>query len=234
VAVSGLEAPVEGVEAVLRTVDLEESAAYTASHTAALFVTAQLAHVVSEHRGEATKGERTAFDRIAADVGEIVRREQDVREVAAYSLERRTFCAGAGPDGVVALEAALKAREAAYTTIDALPTEQFLHGPMVTVNADDFAVVVATSEAGRARSRELVEVLDGVGTRTWVIGSLSNIPARASQFVLPEVAPILAPVLAVIPIQLFACYCAQLKGTNADSFRADRAPWDAALKRLTF
>jgi len=233
IAITGIDAPVVGATLTLRTGPLEKSAAYTASHTGAMFVTAQLAAAVSRRRGGGGATD-TEFAAMPDLIDEAVGREAAVAEFARYALPRRTFCAGAGPDGVLALETALKARETAYTSIDALPTEQFIHGPMVTINPGDAAILVATDEPGRARTRELLTILDGIGLRTWVIGGLPDVPDSATVFALPELHPMLAPVLAVVPIQLFACHAAQLKGTNADTFRGDVPEYHKAWEALRF
>jgi glucosamine--fructose-6-phosphate aminotransferase (isomerizing) len=230
VVVCSLEANVEGATLLLRTVAPEKSAAYTASHTAALFVTAQVAATVARRRGHPAAADAD-FGAVPALVEDAIAREPEAAAFAEYALARRTFCAGSGPDGVLALEAALKARETAYTSIDALPTEQFIHGPMVTVNPEDAAILVATDDPGRARTRELLTITDAIGMRSWVIGSLPEPPPSAAAFEVPDLDPLLAPVVAIIPLQLFACYSAHLKDTNADSFRGDvpeyKQAWDA-------
>ncbi len=229
VVVTGVGSPIQDADVTLRTVAPEESAAFTASHTAATFVTAQVAFALGKRRGTIDPGVEAEFARVPGLVQGVIDREEAIVEVARYALDRRTFAAGAGPEGALATEVALKAREAAYTTIDGLPTEQFIHGPMVTVNADDFAILFATVEAGRPRTRELLAILDRIGTRSWVVGRLPEVPPSATLFELEEIHPILAPVVGVVPLQLFACYQAQLKGTNADSFRRDLSPWSEAF-----
>ncbi len=233
VVVTAIEADPGEAGVTYRTVAKEESAAYTASHTAALFATAQLASLTAVIRGDDTNL-TTEFERFPDLFDRTLSREEQPREMAAYALERRTFCAGAGPDAPLALEASLKARETAYLTIDALPAEQFIHGPMVTLGPDDFAILVATHEAGRPRMRELLSVLDRIGLRSWVIGALEDRPASATVFRTGSVHPYLAPILALPPIQLFACYAAHLKGTNADSFREDVAPYGEAFGLVRF
>src|SRR5262249_48736282 len=142
VAVTGQDSrlPDDGADVVLRTTPQETSAAYTASHVGAMTVLAQVATTLGERRAVAEPaGGRAARAALPAQSEAVLRREDEVRRAAdaIVAANRRVYCIGAGPNAVTATEAALKAREAAYVTIDGLGIEQFLHGPIVTVNADD-------------------------------------------------------------------------------------------------
>lgn len=233
IVVTGIDAPESGAALSIPTTPLEKSAAYTASHSGAVFVAALLAGAVAEHRGfDAPTG--SAYEALAGQLRDLVGRESEVAPIAADLLPRRTFCAGAGPDAPLALEVALKTRETAYTSIDALPTEQFIHGPMVTMNPGDGAILFATDAAGKPRSREFLGICADIGLQSWVVGDLPDVPAGVITFPLVAAHPLLAPNLALIPLQLFACYTAAIKGTNADTFRGDVPEYKRAWDDLQF
>ncbi len=233
IAVTGIDAPASGAALSVPTTPLEQSAAYTASHSGAVFVMALLAGAVARDRGLDAPADED-YKRLPGQVEALIAREAEVEPVAADLLHRRTFCAGAGPDAPLALEVALKTRETAYTSIDALPTEQFIHGPVVTVNRGDGAILFATESAGKPRTRELLGILADIGLQSWVVGNLAEVPAGVQAFALPEAHPLIAPNQALIPLQLFACYTAAIKGTNADSFRADVPEYKRAWDELAF
>jgi len=124
----------------LRTVEREKSAAFTSSHQAAMLVLAQIAAELGERNGAAGTSEfREALERLPGLVAGVLAREAEIEPVAARAVEQRIYAAGPGPNAATALEAVIKVREAAYGWIDALPLEQFLHGPIVAVNAADFS-----------------------------------------------------------------------------------------------
>jgi glucosamine 6-phosphate synthetase-like amidotransferase/phosphosugar isomerase protein len=53
--------------------------------------------------------------------------------------------------------------------------------------------------------------------------------AKLPSFAFPHVPEPLSPVLAVVPLQLLAAYTAQVRGTNADSFREDDPVFQKAV-----
>src|SRR5215470_15770484 len=143
ISVGSLTAEHPGSQLVLRTVERERSAAFTASHSAAMFVLAQLAVALGDHdRGQGVAGLRRALEGLPAQVEAVLAREDEILDVSGVAARRQVYATGAGPNAATALEAVIKAREAATGKIDALPLEQFLHGPLVTVDAGDLAILV--------------------------------------------------------------------------------------------
>ncbi len=237
IGISGRDSKFADSEAdlVLRTTPQERSAAYTTSHLGAMTVLAQIATALAARRGLACAAEwRTALDALPAQIEEVLGRETDVQQIAdaIVAAGRRVYCLGAGPSAVTATEAALKARETAYVTIDGMGIEQFLHGPMVTVNETDQLVVIAADGPAMPRLREICAALRIIGSPMWVVGRPVPSAVFATHFELPEVPEPLAPLLNVVPIQLLAYYLALAKGTNPDTFRRDDAKYLAAFSSL--
>jgi glucosamine--fructose-6-phosphate aminotransferase (isomerizing) len=233
VSVGSLTAEHPGSQLVLRTVEREKSAAFTASHTAAMTVLAQVATELGERRGRRqVSGFRAGLEALPDQVAEVLEREDEVRLVAPACAEHQTYVTGAGPNGPTALEAVIKVREAAHAHIDALPLEQFLHGPIVVVNEGDVGVVVTvkgSNPASVARAAEIAQVLDRIGASVWLVGqSLPSVPG-ATVFALPEVTELLSPILAVVPMQILAYQVAVIMGSHPDSFRRDDPRYANAL-----
>ena len=225
----------DGADVVLRTTPQETSAAYTTSHLGAMAVLAQIATLLGERRAVAeTAGWRAALDALPAQIEEVLGREGEVRPIAEaiVAANRRVYCVGAGPNAVTATEAALKARETAYITIDGLGIEQFLHGPIVTLDAADRVIAVAVDGPGLPRTAEICNVIRLIGAPLWIIGRGVASAPDATVFALPTLPEPLSPLLAVVPVQLLAYYCALAKGTNPDTFRRDDPRYLAALSSL--
>jgi glutamine---fructose-6-phosphate transaminase (isomerizing) len=237
ISVGSLTAEHRGSQLVLRTVERETSAAFTASHTAAMFVLAQVATALGEHDGMPGASERRrALAGLPAQVEDVLARQDEVQDVSREAAVRQVYAAGAGPNAATALEAVIKAREAATGKIDALPLEQFLHGPLVTIEADDLAVLVNVRGANPATSKrtsDVAQVLDLIGTRIWLVGQgLTTVPG-ATAFELPELDELISPILAVVPMQILAYQMAVLRGANPDRFRRDDPRYANALRTIT-
>ncbi len=231
----GSEMGDDGLALVLRTVARETSAAYTASHLGALTVLAQIATALGERRdASAVQGWRDALTALPDQIAEVLRREGEIERVARaiFAANCRIFCIGAGPNAPTATEASLKARETAYMTIDGMSLEQFLHGPMVTVNPDDQIVAIAAAGPGMDRLGQVCNALRLIGSPLWVVGHAIEPVPDAPRFPLPDLPEPLSPLLAVVPVQLLAYYLAVAKGTNPDTFRRDDPRYLTAFSSL--
>ena len=142
------------------------------------------------------------------------------------------YAAGAGPNDATAREAVIKVREAAQGWIDGLPIEQFLHGPLVAVNADDLAVVVNVPGVAADRVAQITRVLDAIGARVWLIGAPVDGLEHATLFALPTLPELLSPLLTVVPVQMLAYEMAVARGINPDLFRRDDPRYASALGLL--
>jgi glucosamine--fructose-6-phosphate aminotransferase (isomerizing) len=233
ISVGSLTAEHPGSQLVLRTVEREKSAAFTASHLAAMTVLAQVAVELGERRqAPGVRGLRDALGRLPTEVAGVLAREAELVPLAREAVGRRIYAAGAGPNAATALEAVIKVREAAREWIDALPLEQFLHGPIVVVNAGDVALLVNVPGPGSARTAEIAAVLAAIGARLWLIGQPAASAPGAGLFPLPDLPELLSPLLAVVPMQIFAYHLAALKGVNPDRFRRDDPTYAAAFGLL--
>lgn len=233
-SVGSLTAEHPGSQLVLRTVERETSATFTASHTAAMLVLAQIATVLGEGRDrEETRGFRAALAALPEQVAGVLAREEEIAPVSREAASRRIFVAGAGPNAMTATEAVIKAREAAQADIDALPLEQFIHGPMVSVNAGDLVGLIHVPGPGAERTAAAAGIFDAIGAQVWLVGEPVAAVPSASLFRLPQTEELISPLLAVVPMQILAYQMAALKGINPDRFRRDDPTYAAAFGQIT-
>jgi glutamine---fructose-6-phosphate transaminase (isomerizing) len=223
-----------GSELILRTVEREQSAAYTASHLAAMTVMAQVATVMGEGRGvSGVNGFRAALGQLPERIADVLARETEMQPVAEDALQRQIYAIAAGPNEATALELVIKAREAAYVPIDALHAEQFLHGPMVAFNEGDLLVAVAVPGNAYDRVAGICTVADAMGGKLWIVGSPVPATPEATIFALPDLPEMLSPLLAVVPMQMLAYTMAVLRGTHPDTFRRNDPRYKGAFGLLT-
>ena len=237
VSVGSLTAVHPGSPLVLRTVERETSAAFTASHTAAMFLLAQVAARLAGQSSPALAATyQRALEAIPDQVAGILRREEEVAPVAYKAAGRLIYAAGAGPSAVSALEVVIKVREASRAHIDGLPLEQFLHGPLVVVNREDYAVLVnppGANPASATRTGEVAGVLARIGTPLWIAGEGVSQAPDATVFALPQTPEPLSTILSVVPMQILANQIADVLGADPDRFRRDEPVYAEALSTLT-
>jgi glucosamine--fructose-6-phosphate aminotransferase (isomerizing) len=233
-SVGSLTAEHPGSALVLRTVEREQSAAYTSSHLAAMTVMAQVATALGEGRGApGVDGFRAVLDRLPDQIADVLAREAEIQPVAEDALARQIYAVGAGPNEATALELVIKAREAAYVPIDALHAEQFLHGPMVAFNEGDLLIAVNVPGNSYERIAAICAVAEAMGGTLWVVGSAGDTTPDAALFALPELPEMISPLLAVVPMQMLAYTMAALRGTHPDMFRRNDPRYKDAFGLLT-
>lgn len=222
ISVGSLTAEHEGSQLVLRTVERETSAAYTSSHLCAMTVLAQLAIELGERCATGrVDGWPDALATIPDAIGHVLSREDEIATIAAAIARKRIYATGAGPSEVSALELVIKAREAALVPVDGLPLEQFMHGPMVAVNAGDVVVLVRVEGNAAERSAEAARMWATLGIDLWVVGKPVDGLDALGQFDLHALPEPLSLLLTVVPMQMLAYCLAVERGIHPDTFRRD-------------
>jgi glucosamine--fructose-6-phosphate aminotransferase (isomerizing) len=212
---------------VLRTCEREKSAAYTSSHLCAMARLAQIS--ISLGAGFLEASLAALPDQIASVIG----REGELEPVARDAASRHIYAIGAGPNEPTALEFVIKAREAALQPCDGIGLEQFFHGPIVAVNAGDFGLVVSVTGPSAERTTAVAGALTDLGCVVWSTGDADpNVPGGA-HFALPSTHELVSPLLAVVPIQIFAYHLAVARSTHPDRFRREDPFYADAFGLLT-
>jgi glutamine---fructose-6-phosphate transaminase (isomerizing) len=213
-AVTGQESPLRG-PGVIETGPQERSPVHTASHTGAMLRLAQLAMALGS---PPWSGELPRLpDAIRAAVS---RRAEVADALARLHLDRVVHFVGGGPAYATALEGALKLREASYLSAEGHEVESILHGPLVSIQAEDSVVLVAQAGAALERTASVAEALHEIGTTTMVIGpSAATVAVATVRLETPEVHELLAPIVNVVPLQWLALEVSRRVGVDADSFR---------------
>ena len=216
VAIVGEGSPLQG-PGVITTVAQERSPVHTASHTGAMVRVAQLAVALGSPPW--TDGLSRLPGAIRAA---LALRPQLIQAMDRLHLGRVVHFVGGGPAYATALEGALKLREAAYLSTEAHELENILHGPLISVNAEDSAVVMAQPGATLERTAELTAALHEIGTPTLAVGpAAARLTATTSRLETPVIDELLAPIVNVIPLQCLALEASRHQGVDADSFRKE-------------
>jgi glucosamine--fructose-6-phosphate aminotransferase (isomerizing) len=122
----------------------------------------------------------------------------------------------------VALEGALKLKEISYIATDAYAAGEMKHGPIALLDESTPVVVVATESPVRAKVISNIQEVRARGALVIAVASEGDeeIAEHADEVIsIPHTQWMLAPVLAVIPLQLLAYHIARRRGLNVDQPR---------------
>ncbi|MGB7963496.1 MAG: glutamine--fructose-6-phosphate transaminase (isomerizing) [Propionicimonas sp.] len=125
----------------------------------------------------------------------------------------------------VALEGALKLKEIAYLHAEGFPAGELKHGPIALVE-EGLPIFIIVPPQGRDQLHDKVvsniQEVRARGAFTVVLaeeGDDEVAPYADVLFTLPKVSTLLQPLLATVPLQMFACELATLKGYDVDQPR---------------
>jgi len=139
-----------------------------------------------------------------------------------YVNSRGFMFIGRGYGFPAALEGALKLKEVSYIHAEGYAAGELKHGPISLLDAECPLVAVATRS--RIYDKLISNVMEGRARDARVIAVATegdDAIERSADDVLwvPDTHEALSPVLAVIPLQLFAYYTAVARGTDVDQPR---------------
>jgi glucosamine--fructose-6-phosphate aminotransferase (isomerizing) len=147
----------------------------------------------------------------------------DVAEIALHHHAADFFLYLGRHVGVpVAQEGALKLKEISYVATDAYAAGEMKHGPIALLDERTPVVVVATDSPVLEKVISNIQEVKARGARVIAVASAGNrqIERHADEVIrVPDTDWMLAPLLAVIPLQLLAYHIARARGLNVDQPR---------------
>jgi glucosamine--fructose-6-phosphate aminotransferase (isomerizing) len=139
-----------------------------------------------------------------------------------YVNSRGFMYVGRGATYPAALEGALKLKEISYVHAEGYPAGELKHGPISLLDAECPLVAVATRSA--TYDKLISNVMEGRARDARVIAVATEGDEQIDRFAddvcwVPDTHEVLSPVLAIIPLQLFAYHVALARGTDVDQPR---------------
>jgi glucosamine--fructose-6-phosphate aminotransferase (isomerizing) len=149
-----------------------------------------------------------------------------VHELAAeLSTARSVLFLGRHTGFPIALEGALKLKELAYIHAEGFAAGELKHGPIALIQ-DGLPVFVVIPPQGRDMLHDKVlsnlQEVRARGARTVVLAEEDDdevVPYADVLIRLPKVSTLLQPLVATVPLQIFACELATRKGHDVDQPR---------------
>ena len=206
---------------------LEIGVAATKTHVAQLAALMLFALRLAKVRGASPEAE---LKRLGAElhvlpdlVEELLAWESGIKRIAErYHRERFFLYLGRGMGYGVCLEGALKLKEISYIPTEAYAAGEMKHGPIALLDKGSPVVVVANDSPVFAKLVSNIEEVRARGADVIAVATKGNatIAELASEVLwIPPCDPMLAPMLAVVPLQLLAYDIAGIMGLNVDQPR---------------
>jgi glutamine---fructose-6-phosphate transaminase (isomerizing) len=196
---------------------------YVAQATAMVLFTlalAQLRKTASEARlKEIAQGMRL----LPAAVDVVLNTSDEIRKVAQrYTEMRSALFIGRYVNFPTALEGALKLKEISYVHAEGYAAGEMKHGPIALL--DRSTPIVGIMTADRVREKMLSNIMESKAREAPVIvvANHGDEDAKAIAdhvFWVPRVDELLAPIVNIIPLQLFAYHMADIAGKDVDQPR---------------
>lgn len=163
------------------------------------------------------------LEAVPASVEKILAQTDLIQRFASRQFNKgKVFFMGRQFDYALSLESALKLKEINYTHSEAFAAGELKHGPIALVDGDTLVVTIATQ---RPLFDKIVSNIREVTTRgasalviTWE-GERAFAGVADEVFTIPATEDAFSPLLAIIPAQLFAYYCAVQRGNDPDKPR---------------
>ncbi|MER5950856.1 glutamine--fructose-6-phosphate transaminase (isomerizing) [Streptomyces sp. NPDC001904] len=165
--------------------------------------------------------------RIGEEVERVLETMEPVRELARSLAGQDTVLfLGRHVGYPVALEGALKLKELAYMHAEGFAAGELKHGPIALIEDGVPVVVVVPSPRGRSVLHDKIvsniQEIRARGARTIVIaeeGDEAVVPYADHLVRVPVTPTLLQPLVATVPLQVFACELATARGNEVDQPR---------------
>ncbi|MDD6646611.1 MAG: glutamine--fructose-6-phosphate transaminase (isomerizing) [Firmicutes bacterium] len=176
-----------------------------------------------------TKGtiEDTYYDKVLSDlkalpdkVDLLLKKEDEIAEIARkYHRREQVFFIGRGLDSGVSYEGSLKLKEISYINSFAIAAGELKHGTIALMEEETLVFALATQDFLYEKMVSNVEEIRARGARIISVAKegRTEIEKVTDEVIyIPDCIDEVSPVLAVIPLQLFAYYVARERGCNID------------------
>lgn len=138
------------------------------------------------------------------------------------STHKDMFFLGRGLDYAVAMEGSLKLKEISYIHSEAYAAGELKHGPIALIEDGTVVIVLATQEELYDKMVSNIKEVTARGAKVYAFAQEGHTEIEKSVHsasYIPRVMDLLAPVISVIPLQLFSYYMSIEKGCDVDKPR---------------
>ena len=148
---------------------------------------------------------------------------QQIQQAAeGYKAVKDIFFIGRGLDWAIALEGSLKLKEISYIHAEAYAAGELKHGTLALVTEETPVIAICVQESTYDKTASNIKEVKAREAK--VLAIVNEGDEQTEKFVdqvlaIPKINNFIAPVLAVIPLQLIAYYTAKVRGCHIDQPR---------------
>ncbi len=205
----------------------EIAVASTKAYTTQLSAMYLIALYLGLEKGTVTKKDIesiiTSLEEIPDKVQKILDHKEKIQYFASQHYNAKdVFYIGRGLDYNVAMECSLKLKEISYIHSEAYAAGELKHGTIALI--EDGTLVVALATQQRLFDKMMSNIKEVKARGAVVLGVAQEGNAEIEKeadftFYIPEVHPMVAPILTIVPFQLFSYYVSVAKGCDVDKPR---------------
>ena len=205
----------------------EIGVASTKAFTSQVTVMFMLALRLAELKGSITPEYRAELihelDSIPEKIQWTLDHSGHVKDIAAkYKDVRNMLYMGRLQNYPVALEGALKLKEISYIHAEGYPAAEMKHGPIALIDKDMPVVFIATNRNTYEKVLSNIQEVKSRDGKIIAIVNEKDVTARSMAdhvIEIPDCISIFSPLLATVPLQIFAYHIAVMRGCNVDQPR---------------
>lgn len=184
----------------------------------------KLAQVRGELTDSEIKGLYNEMLELPGQVEQILETIEPLRELTRkFASNNTVLFLGRGVQYPVALEGALKLKELAYIHAEGFAGGELKHGPIALIEEGTAVIAILPTADEHALDEKMLSNIQEVkarGARVIVIANEGATVIGAEHIIrIPIASPLFQPVLATVPLQVFAYEIAVARGTDVDQPR---------------
>jgi len=202
----------------------EIAVATTKGYTTQVAVISLFAVYLAKLLGHISKEE---YENLLNDIKSLPERCQRVIDLSAtveklakkYHDNKSLFFIGRNIDYAVCLEASLKLKEISYIHSEAYAAGELKHGTIALIEPNRLVIALACYEKTFDKTMSNIKEVKARGAKVLCVAQEGNkriISEVNSTLFVPQISPILMPVIETVPMQLFAYYVAKENGCDID------------------
>ena len=201
--------------------------AFVAQITALYLIGLHIARVRGTVTDALLKANAQELSDLPAKLAEVLNVGGDIRTLAKWmSDSQAVLFLGRNVGFPIALEGALKLKELAYIHAEGFAAGELKHGPIALIDHGQpvFVIVPSPRNSAEMHSKVIsnIQEIRARGARVIAIaeaGDAAVLPFADEVIRIPLAGPLFEPILAVVPLQIFAMELADAKGLDVDQPR---------------
>ena len=195
--------------------------AYTSQITILTLLAIDFAEILETGKDAIIQNLKNEILELPAKVSTTLENTDFIKEFAKEIYkEKDLFFIGRGVDYSTSVEASLKLKEISYIHSDAYQAGELKHGPIALIEDNVTVIGIITDRRLASKTISNLQEVISRGAKTLIVTN-HKVDEKVFPNVIkiPEIHPLLSPILAIIPLQLLAYYVSKEKGLDVDKPR---------------